>query len=203
MSPLHRDEKLALLQIARHAVESALKEQNPVCEPARLRGNLAALSGAFVTLHCRGCLRGCIGRVAAVEPLAEVVADCAVAALDDPRFPRMKPRDLGEMRIEVSVLSAPLRARPEEVQPGVHGLIISQGEKRGVLLPQVATERRWPRERFLEETCEKAGLRADAWRSPDTNIEIFTAEVFSESEAPSGSNAAGGDPYSNSQKSPS
>lgn len=202
MFPLHNDEKLALLQIARKAVESALREQVPPEIPAPA-GNLAALCGAFVTLHCRGRLRGCIGRVAAVEPLAVVVADCAVAAtLDDVRFPRMKIADLRHVDIELSVLSRPRRAEAREVQAGIHGVIISQGEKRGVLLPQVAAQRRWVRERFLEETCQKAGLAPGAWRSPDTRIEIFTAEVFceSEQERPSGGDsAAEGDAYSSSQ----
>jgi AmmeMemoRadiSam system protein A len=202
MSPLHKDEKRALLQIARKAVESAVLER-PAAEIPEPTGGLAAFRGAFVTLHCRGRLRGCIGRVASMEPLATVVAECAVAAaLDDPRFPRMKPADLRELEIEVSVLSCPRRAAPEEVQPGIHGLIISRGEQRGVLLPQVAAERHWPRERFLEEACQKAGLAPNAWRSADTRVEIFTAEVFSEAdcEASGGDNsAANRDAYSNSQ----
>lgn len=199
---LHKDEKLALLQIARKAVESALLGRASA-EVAAATGSLAELRGAFVTLHCRGRLRGCIGRVAPIEPLAEVVADCAVAAtLDDARFPRMKAADLQDVQIELSVLSRARRATPEEVQPGIHGLIISQGEKRGVLLPQVAAERRWPRERFLEETCQKAGLAADAWRSTDTQIEIFTAEVFSDADcegASGGDSATDSDAYSSSQ----
>lgn len=202
MSPLHKDEKLALLQIARKAVESALLGR-AVLEVPAVGGNLAELRGAFVTLHCRGRLRGCIGRVAPVEPLAAVVADCAAAAaLDDPRFPRMKPADLRDVEIELSVLSFARPATVEEVQPGVHGLIVSQREKRGVLLPQVAAERRWSRERFLEETCQKAGLAANAWRSLETQIEIFTAEVFSESDCekpPGGDSAADHGAYSSSQ----
>lgn len=86
------------------------------------------------------------------------------------------------MQIELSVLSLPKRVALEEVQPGVHGVVISRGEKRGVLLPQVAREHRWTRERFLEETCEKAGLASAAWKSPETHIEVFTAEVFSEAD---------------------
>ena len=203
MSPLHKDEKLALLQVARQSVESALLKEAPPQIPAAT-GNLAEARGAFVTLRCRGRLRGCIGRVAPVETLAEVVAECAAAAaVDDPRFPPTKHADLRDLQIELSVLSSPHAAMAEEVQPGVHGVIISQGGKRGVLLPQVASERRWTRERFLEETCQKAGLAPDAWRNPNTQIEIFTAEVFSEfdCEGPSkgGQSAANRDAYSNSQ----
>lgn len=179
---LHNDEKRRLLQIARKAIESALTGREAL-EIPDLTGNLAAHRGAFVTLRRRGRLRGCIGRVMVLDPLARVVAECAAAAaLDDPRFSRLQPADLDELQIELSVLSSPKRAAPEEVQPGVHGLVISRGERRGVLLPQVAAEHRWARERFLEETCEKAGLAPADWRSTETRIEVFTAEVFSEAD---------------------
>lgn len=181
---LHNDEKRTLLQIARRAIESALTG-SPALEISELNGNLAAPRGVFVTLRRRGRLRGCIGRVLVAEPLARVVAECAVAAaLDDPRFSRtrLEPADLKELQIELSVLSAPKRVAPEEVHPGVHGLVISREEKRGVLLPQVAADHHWTRERFLEETCEKAGVAPAAWMDPETCIEVFTAEVFSEAD---------------------
>ncbi len=184
MSPLRNDEKRCLLQIARDAVESVLtrSKTSPIESPS---GNLAIPSGAFVTLHRNGRLRGCIGRVTAVEPLAHVVADCAVAAAtSDPRFSRLHPAELRDLRIEVSVLSRPQEISAEEVQPGIHGVIVSRAENRGILLPQVAAERAWARERFLEETCEKAGLSVNAWRDPATRIEVFTAEVFSDSDFP-------------------
>jgi AmmeMemoRadiSam system protein A len=203
MFPLRKDERLSLLQIARGAIESAVTHQAAPQLPSP-SGNLAAFSGAFVTLHSRGRLRGCIGRVNPLEPLSTVVAECAVAAAtEDPRFRPLQPADLPALQIELSVLSGPQRATPDEVQPGVHGVIVSRGAQRGVLLPQVATEHRWSRERFLEETCQKAGLALDAWRSADTRIEIFTAEIFSEpsGQASSGDNnsAASTDAYSNSQ----
>ena len=211
MFPLRNDEKRSLLQIARRAIESALTHAAALEIPAPA-GNLAASRGAFVTLHRRGRLRGCIGRVASADPLAVVVAECAVAAATgDPRFPRLEAAELLELQIELSVLSCAQRATPEEVQPGIHGLVISQGghspaDRRGVLLPQVAVEHRWSRERFLEETCEKAGLAPGAWQSPDTRIEIFTAEVFSERDVAAASEssdddgpAASADAYSNSQ----
>jgi AmmeMemoRadiSam system protein A len=207
MCPLRNDEKVLLLQIARGAIESALTHRSAPQTPSP-SGSLAGHCGAFVTLHCRGRLRGCIGRVIPLEPLVTVVAECAVAAAtEDPRFRSLQPADLPGLQIELSVLSCPQRAAPEEVQPGTHGLIVSQSGRRGVLLPQVATEHSWSRERFLEETCQKAGLAPDAWRSPDTSIEIFTAEIFSEasSQALSRDNdsAARAGPYSTSQKSPS
>ncbi|MFZ0640997.1 MAG: AmmeMemoRadiSam system protein A [Candidatus Acidiferrales bacterium] len=208
MFPLRNDEKHSLLQIARRAIESALTH-GAAPDVSAPTGNLAALRGAFVTLRRRGRLCGCIGRVASVDPLAIVVAECAVAAATgDPRFPRLEAGDLRELQIELSVLSCARRATPEEVQPGIHGLVISQGDqsradRRGILLPQVAAEHRWSRDRFLEETCQKAGLAADAWQSPDTRIEIFTAEVFSEADSAALSDgndpAASADSYSSSQ----
>ncbi|MFZ0333392.1 MAG: AmmeMemoRadiSam system protein A [Candidatus Acidiferrales bacterium] len=210
MSPLRNDEKRLLLQIARRAIESALAHA-AAPDVSAATGNLAAPRGAFVTLRRSGRLRGCIGRVASSEPLAVVVAECAVAAATgDPRFPHLEAADLRDLQIELSVLSCTKRAAPEEVQPGIHGLVISQGDhspgRRGVLLPQVAAEHRWSRERFLEETCEKAGLAPGAWQNPDTCIEIFTAEVFSETDVAAASQssddgdpAASADAYSNSQ----
>lgn len=193
MSPLGNDEKRSLLQIARRAIESALTHGAALEIPVPT-GNLAASQGVFVTLHRRGRLRGCIGRVASVEPLAVVVADCAVAAATgDPRFSPLEIAELREVHIELSVLSFPQRAAPEQLQPGIHGVIVSQQNRRGVLLPQVAAEHRWSRERFLEETCQKAGLAPDAWQNPDTCIEIFTAQVFSESDVAVASQSPDGD----------
>lgn len=193
MSPLGNDEKRSLLQIARRAIESALTHGAALEIPVPT-GNLAASQGVFVTLHRRGRLRGCIGRVASVEPLAVVVADCAVAAATgDPRFSPLEIAELREVQIELSVLSFPERAAPEQLQPGIHGVIVSQQNRRGVLLPQVAAEHRWSRERFLEETCQKAGLAPDAWQNPDTCIEIFTAQVFSESDVAVASQSPDGD----------
>jgi AmmeMemoRadiSam system protein A len=146
-------------------------------------GNLAMPAGAFVTLHRRGRLRGCIGRIEPIEPLADVVAHCAAAAAEeDPRFSPLQADELVELEIEISVLSPLEAATPEEVEPGRHGLVVSKGLRRGVLLPQVAVQYMWTRERFLEETCHKGGLETDAWTHPETRIEIFTAEVFSETE---------------------
>ncbi|HEV2489738.1 MAG TPA: AmmeMemoRadiSam system protein A [Candidatus Acidoferrales bacterium] len=182
MSPLRSEEKRALLDIARKAISILLTERRAlrVSSPA---GNLAIPAGAFVTLHRRGRLRGCIGRIEAVEPLADVVAHCAAAAAEeDPRFFPLQADELAELEIEISVLSLLEAAKPASVEPGRHGLVVSKGLRRGVLLPQVAVQYNWTRERFLEETCRKGGLEADAWTHPGTRIEVFTAEVFSETE---------------------
>ena len=136
-----------------------------------------------MSLHRRGHLRGCIGQIEAVDPLAETVARCAVAsALEDPRFPPVRAEEIAELEIEISVLSPLTRITPEEIKVGTHGLLISCGAMRGLLLPQVATQYHWDRERFLGETCWKAGLERDAWKDPATRLEAFTAEVFSEAD---------------------
>jgi AmmeMemoRadiSam system protein A len=138
-------------------------------------------AGAFVTLDLNGELRGCIGYPEADRWLPDVLAQCAVsAAVGDPRFPALGREELEEVEIEVSVLG-PLQPvdRVEEIEVGRDGLIVSRGAARGLLLPQVATERNWDRQTFLAHTCLKAGLPRDAWRAGAT-IERFEAEVFSE-----------------------
>jgi AmmeMemoRadiSam system protein A len=144
-------------------------------------GRLAEASGAFVTLRCNGRLRGCIGRTDRAHGLAETVAQCAItAALLDPRFGPLCREDMPGLEIEISIISELRPAAPEEVQRGIHGVVVSRGASRSLLLPQVAIERSWSITQFLEAACEKAGLAADAWRDPETKLFTFTAEVFSE-----------------------
>ena len=115
------------------------------------------------------------------EPLARVVAMAAVSsALEDPRFEATRPEELSDLEIEISILSVFEAIAPADVRPGIHGLMIQRGSNRGLLLPQVAAEYNWNAERFLEETCSKAGLPRDAWRNSETRIFAFTAEVFSD-----------------------
>lgn len=185
MCPLTDPEKRSLLSIARESIESALTRSAPPVNDSP-SGNLAAPRGAFVTLHHRGRLHGCIGRIETLDSLATVVAECAAsAATEDARFAQLQPQDLQETEIEISVLSRPRQiSAPEELQPGIHGLLVSRGRNRGILLPQVAQKYKWSREHFLEQTCRKAGLHPHAWKEPETRIEVFTAEVFSEAEFP-------------------
>ncbi|HEV2617471.1 MAG TPA: AmmeMemoRadiSam system protein A [Candidatus Acidoferrales bacterium] len=184
MCPLASEEKKTLLDIARKAIAMALTERRQL-EVAAPHGALAAGTGAFVTLRKGQRLRGCIGRLFAADSLANVVAQCAAgAATEDPRFSPLRADELGELEIEISVLSEVHEAQAEHVEAGTHGLVISRNGHRGVLLPQVAREHHWPRERFLEETCRKAGLNPDAWKESGTQIEIFTTEMFSESDFP-------------------
>lgn len=181
MPPLTSESRLTLLRLARQAIESALADR-PIGTPPEIPG-LCEPRGAFVTLMRHGQLRGCIGQVEAVDPLPRVVTRCAVsAATQDPRFPPVAAAEVPELEIELSVLSRPQPIRYQEIQIGRHGLIATQSGRSGLLLPQVADEQNWPVERFLEETCLKAGLDPCAWKQPDTRIEAFTAEVFGERE---------------------
>jgi hypothetical protein len=179
-------EKDALLQLARQSVESAVKERK-LFEGAPSPEPLDALNqerGAFVTLKEHGELRGCIGYISPVRPLAETVRDvAAAAAVQDPRFPPVTTAELVQLDYEISVLS-PLRHVTDisQIQVGRDGLIMKRGDKSGLLLPQVPVEQHWDRKKFLEETCHKAGLPANAWQQPDTDIFSFTALVFSEKE---------------------
>ena len=179
---LSEKEKIILLYIARESIESALRGRSPRI-PEDLPPKLLEPYGAFVTLQKHGQLRGCIGTFHAEEPLYKVVFEMArSAAFNDPRFPPVTLEELPEIEIEISVLSPMWRGRPEDVQVGVHGIYIVRGVYRGVLLPQVAVEYGWDRETFLDHTCLKAGLPPGCWRDPETEIYLFTAEIFSERE---------------------
>lgn len=184
---LSRGDRRRLLDIARDAIRARLGGYSAFDPDADVApdGTLASPSGAFVSLHARrGMLRGCIGCFTGEGPLTQTVASMAVAAaFRDPRFEPVRPGELDDLEIEISVLS-PLRRVSDvsEIAVGRHGIQVSRGNRRGVLLPQVATKLGWDRERFLAETCRKAGLPSDAWRAPETVLQIFTADVFSESE---------------------
>jgi AmmeMemoRadiSam system protein A len=186
MSPLSNDDCRALLDLARRAISTAVIEKQILDIPP-YSAALTRPAGAFVTLHRNGQLRGCVGQVEFPGPLAETVACAAIsAALHDSRFPEVQAHELERVDIEISVLSIPEAILPEAVVTGFHGLLVVKGEKRGLLLPQVAGERRWSAQRFLEETCAKAGLPPDAWREASTRVLAFTAEVFSEAGVRSG-----------------
>jgi AmmeMemoRadiSam system protein A len=180
MPELAKQEKLELLKLARRAIESLLRERRAEVVPAEGLG-LNQPGGAFVTLHREGRLRGCIGRIRSHDPLYRTVQEMAVAAASqDFRFKPLQTDELVELDIEISALSVPRPIRPEEVEVGTHGLIVSQGLSSGLLLPQVATQYGWDAKTFLRETCQKAGLNPEAWQNAGIRIEAFTAEVFSE-----------------------
>jgi AmmeMemoRadiSam system protein A len=183
VSPLDNGERRTLLEIARRAVILAVEKRARYRVDPVPPGNLSDPAGVFVTLRRGKHLRGCIGRLMTNEPLAQAVADAAKAsALEDPRFSPVRREELAALEIEISVLSAFEKIDSAGIEVGKHGLLIERGNQRGLLLPQVASEYRWTAERFLNETCVKAGLRPDCWREPDTEIRGFTAEVFSSQE---------------------
>lgn len=174
------DKKL-LLQLARASIEAHLLDK-PVPGPETVPRSLCEPRGAFVSLHRRGQLRGCIGYLEAVKPLGETVREmAAAAAFHDPRFRPLGKDELADLEVEISVLSPmQLIKNIDEIQVGSHGLYIVQGYCRGLLLPQVATEYKWDRLTFLQQTCCKAGLPSDAWKDPGTKIYLFTAEIISD-----------------------
>jgi AmmeMemoRadiSam system protein A len=180
MSRLSSDDCRVLLDLARRAISTAVIEKR-ILDFSPYPSALTQPAGAFVTLHRDGQLRGCVGQVEASDPLGDAVARAAInAALHDSRFPAVEADEVTSLEIEISVLSPPEPIAPETILPGRHGLLIMKDEYRGLLLPQVAAGRRWSSQRFLEETCIKAGLPRDAWRDPATRILGFTAEVFSD-----------------------
>jgi AmmeMemoRadiSam system protein A len=182
MSSLGNRERQLLLALARRALEMAVRDREPL-QDLPDDEILHQPGGAFVTLHHRGRLRGCVGQLPSKDTLGEVVAHCSKsAALEDPRFEEVSTVELPGIEIELSVLSIPVDVTREQIQPGKHGLIVSCGGKRGVLLPQVAAQFHWNAQQFLEETCVKADLARDAWKDPATRVQAFTAEVFSEAD---------------------
>jgi AmmeMemoRadiSam system protein A len=180
--PTHLDEAEAavLLRVARDGLEAAVRGRPPTPIDGERTGKLREPGACFVTLHERGQLRGCIGALEPFGTLAEVTRAMAEgAALRDPRFRPVEPSELDAIDLSVSVLTParPLRDA-SEWQLGRDGLIVSRGMRRGVLLPQVASDHGWDFETFLGQTCVKAGLPPDAWRDPDTRVEVFSAEVY-------------------------
>jgi AmmeMemoRadiSam system protein A len=176
---LSAEDRRILLALARQAIQAALEER-PAPQPPE-REALRRVCGVFVSLHAGSRLRGCIGMIESPAPLPETVARVARnAAFEDPRFPPLAAEELPGVAIEISVLSPMQLTPPELIEPGRHGLWIRKSHFSGLLLPQVAARYQWNRERFLEETCAKAGLDRQAWRDPETRIHTFTAEVFSE-----------------------
>jgi AmmeMemoRadiSam system protein A len=182
MFSLTDSQKRLLLETARKSIVAAI-EGHESSEILATDPELRKPSGVFVTLHRAGRLRGCIGQLPGKDELIEVVKRCAaLAALEDPRFSRVRNDELPGLDIEISVLSDLVDIEPPNIVPGKHGLLVSREWERGILLPQVATQMHWGAERFLEETCGKAGLNPGAWKEPGTRIQAFTAEVFSEAD---------------------
>ena len=175
-------QKRTLLKVARETVEAVILRK-PIKKPQSDDPELNAPCGCFVTLKNHGRLRGCIGNFTSDSPLVELVAEMAKAsATSDPRFfaDRISVSELNQLDIEISVLS-PLKKTndPLSLQLGIDGIYIKKGRASGCFLPQVATETGWSKEEFLSYCCShKAGLAPDAWKDPDTEVYLFTADVF-------------------------
>lgn len=171
-----------LFHIARTALTSYIRDHQliiPLCQNPKL----LLPQGVFVTLHKNGRLRGCIGFIEGSRPLYTNVAEAAVlAAVKDVRFQPVRPQELDEITLEISVLTPPVKINnPKRIQVGRHGLIIDKAGKRGLLLPQVAADNKWSRETFLAQTCLKAGLSRGDWKN-GADMYIFEACVFHEEE---------------------
>jgi AmmeMemoRadiSam system protein A len=171
-------EREILLHLAHDSIRSVFEKREISLAPPT--PHFAELRGAFTTLYVRGQLRGCVGYALPVTSLYRTVAETArAAAFDDTRFLPLKVDELASLEISLSILSPVRPIRPEEVEIGRHGLLVSLSGRRGLLLPQVPVEHGWDRITFLQQTCRKAGLPPDAWQSGAT-LEAFTAEIFGE-----------------------
>lgn len=208
-SPLDPSERRDLIRIARQAIEETVaagpaqvrregrgsvsgEASGPGVRPdpagsraTALRGALLEPRGAFVSIHVDGRLRGCVGMIVPADPLHETVRECArAAATCDSRFPPLASEELPRTRIEISVLTPPVHLDdPSRVEVGRHGLIVSRGTRRGLLLPQVAIQEGWDAETFLDHTCRKAGLALGEWRR-GAHVEVFEAIVIDEETGP-------------------
>jgi len=179
------EDQQRLLVLARCALEARVRRQQP--PPPERGGALEWSRGAFVTIHCHGDLRGCLGRIETDAPLADTIAHLAASVSDsDPRFDPVSALELDGIDLEISVLTPEREVTSiAEIEVGRHGLIVEQGARRGLLLPQVATEYGWDALTFVSHTCLKAALPADAWRQ-GARMLVFEAQVFGEASQASG-----------------
>jgi AmmeMemoRadiSam system protein A len=179
------DEKRELLRIARATLREYSRTGHvPPGKPHRQ--SLIAPASVFVTLHRGDELRGCIGSLQDSTPLYKGIQEMAVAAATrDTRFENVPPDEIPELTIEISVLSArAVVSGPSELMVGEHGVCLTRGARRGLLLPQVAEDNGWDAETFLDRVCNKAGLPDGSWREDDATLEVFTAQVFDETQYP-------------------
>ena len=182
--PLTEATRRDLLDLARRALAAHFTGGAAPRLPSDRAEAFGEPRGLFVTLRLRGELRGCIGTLAPDGDLSRMVPKFALmAAFGDPRFPALSEAELPEIDIEISVLTAPVPLEdPQAIEIGRDGLILEARGRSGLLLPQVATEWGFDRERFLAEISRKAGLPPDAWRDPGAGLWVFQAEVFSEKD---------------------
>jgi len=173
-----RDKKI-LTDIAKRTIECKVKGE-PLPEFKIDSEILKEKRGAFVTIEKHGNLRGCIGYIEAIKPLYITIQEMAeAAALKDPRFPPVTEDELKDLEIEISVLTPLKKIKDiDKIQIGKHGLYMKGGFYSGLLLPQVATDYGWDKETFLQQTCLKAGMESNCWKDKETEIYIFSADIF-------------------------
>ncbi len=182
---IDKETKLFLLKLARKAIE---QQFNPTIELPKPDYDkyplLKSQAGAFVTINENNNLRGCIGYIIGYQPLYETVVDAAKqAAFSDPRFPSLTKPEFDKIEIEVSILSEPFPLNGyDEIVVGKHGLILEEGGRRALLLPQVPIEHRMNKEEYLSALCQKGGFHPNLWREKQLKLSGFTATVFSEKE---------------------
>ena len=177
------ENKKNIILAARKAVETELFNKSSLI-PDLSDSFFDQKTGIFVTIHKNGKLRGCIGYIEGFMPIREAILDLAMsAAFRDPRFQPLSPDEYKLVDFEISILSPIERIKSiDEIIIGEDGLIITKGMKRGLLLPQVATENNMSKEEFLSHTCMKAGLSPNEWKSSEVQIEKFSAVIIRENE---------------------
>jgi len=188
MATITDEDRSALLKLARSTIEAKLIKGVKVMRPEKMTSALKENRGCFVTLHKDGALRGCIGTIEAVMPLAAGVEENALnAAFRDPRFSSLEEKELKNTNIEISVLTVPQELSfkdkndlKKKLKKGVHGVILSSGRQKATFLPQV-----WEQlpevEKFLEHLCMKVGMDKNCWKNKTTRVQTYEAEFFSES----------------------
>ncbi len=175
------EERTLLLKLAHESILSTLERREISLAPPS--PHLTEPRGAFTTIYFQNVLRGCVGYVFPVASVYRTVAETArAAAFEDTRFSPVTLEEAPGLDVSLSILSPLQVIKPEDVEIGVHGLVVFQDGRRGLLLPQVPVEHQWDRVTFMQQTCRKAGLPLDAWQHGAT-LEAFTAEVFGDREA--------------------
>lgn len=173
------ENRRALLTLARDTARRLLTSSTPTTPRPSIAGRYG---GAFVTFWRGKRLRGCVGTLAPTSDIVRTIEEVTASSLRDSRF-ASAPVTAGELEsltIEISLLSDPTPTKnPLSLTPGKHGIIVRRGHRSGCFLPQVASDRGWSAETFLSQCCTaKAGLEKDAWRLPDAEVLLFTADVF-------------------------
>ena len=178
------NEKKQLLSLARFSIESGFRPSGKEIIPPDNSPVLRSRSGAFVTITIDGRLRGCIGFIQSDTELSKTIMDAAFqAAFNDPRFSPLSEEEYPLINLEISILSEPFPINSyDDIIIGKHGLILEEGSRKGLLLPQVPVEHNMDRETYLSALCNKAGFFEDYWREKQLNLLAFTANVFSEKE---------------------